>query len=137
MSFIERIGEDVPAGAQRATPALGVHPEDTYLAAASAAVPLEDLQRRRLVGTVGTEQREHFSLAHLKGDTAHGVDRAVALELQPADGGPVQPSPMPLPPTTLMPLASLAGVAATEPLGAGAAVAWVAGATLETSTWRP
>ncbi len=59
------------------------------------------------------------------------------VAIQPAGGSPVQPSPMPLVPTTLMPLASLAGVATTQPLGAGAAVAWVAGATLETSTWQP
>jgi hypothetical protein len=53
------------------------------------------------------------------------------IAMQPAGGGPVQPSP------PLMPLASLVGVATTQPLGAGAAVAWVTGATLETSTWRP
>jgi len=53
------------------------------------------------------------------------------VAIQPAGGGPAQPSPTP------MPLASLVGVATTQPLGAGAAVAWVAGATLATSTWRP
>jgi hypothetical protein len=59
------------------------------------------------------------------------------VAMQPAGGGTVQSSPMPLPPTMLMPLASLAGVATTQPVGAGAAVAWVAGAKLEISTWRP
>jgi hypothetical protein len=59
------------------------------------------------------------------------------VAMQPAGGGAVQSSPMPLPPTMLMPLASLAGVATTQPVGAGAAVAWVAGAKLEVSTWQP
>ncbi|MGA2453416.1 MAG: hypothetical protein ABSG93_07845 [Solirubrobacteraceae bacterium] len=54
------------------------------------------------------------------------------VAVQPAGGGAVRPSPMPLPP-----LASLAGVVTTQPVGAGAAVAWVAGAKLEISTWRP
>ncbi len=53
------------------------------------------------------------------------------IAMQPAGGGSVQPSP------TLMPSATLVGIATTQPLGAGAAVAWVAGATLSTSTWRP
>ncbi len=54
------------------------------------------------------------------------------VAVQPAGGGAVQPSPMPLPP-----LASLAGVVTTQPVGAGAAAAWVAGAKLELSTWQP
>lgn len=53
------------------------------------------------------------------------------VAMQPAGGGPVQPSP------TLMPSASLVGVATAEPLGAGAAVAWVTDSTLQASTWRP
>jgi hypothetical protein len=57
--------------------------------------------------------------------------------MQPAGAGAVQPSPVPLSPTTLMPLASLAGIATTQPVGAGAAVAWVAEAKLKISTWRP
>jgi hypothetical protein len=54
------------------------------------------------------------------------------VAMQPAGGGAVQASPMPLPP-----LASLAGVATAQPVGAGAAAAWLAGAKLEISTWRP
>lgn len=54
------------------------------------------------------------------------------VAMQPASGGAAQPSPMPLPPS-----ASLAGVVTTEPLGTGAAAAWVAGAKLQISTWRP
>ncbi len=52
--------------------------------------------------------------------------------MQPADGGAMQPSPMPLPPS-----ASLAEIVTTQPVGAGAAAAWVAGAKLTISTWRP
>jgi len=32
---------------------------------------------------------------------------------------------------------SIVGIATTQPVGAGAAVAWVAGAKLEVSNWRP
>jgi len=53
------------------------------------------------------------------------------VAMQPAGGGAVQSSPMPLPPS-----ASLAGLVTTQPVGAGAAVAWVAVAKLEISTWR-
>lgn len=54
------------------------------------------------------------------------------VAMQPAGVSAVQASPMPLPP-----LASLAGVVTTQPVGAGAAAAWVVGAKLEISTWRP
>ena len=54
------------------------------------------------------------------------------IAIQPAGSGAVQPSPMPTPPA-----ASLAGIATTQPLGAGAAVAWMVGAKLEISSWRP
>lgn len=54
------------------------------------------------------------------------------VAVQPAGGGAMQASPAPL-----APMASLAGVVTTQPVGAGAAVAWVAGAELEVSTWRP
>ncbi|HUB73782.1 MAG TPA: hypothetical protein VL979_07075 [Solirubrobacteraceae bacterium] len=59
------------------------------------------------------------------------------VAMQPAGAGAVQPSPAPLPPAMATPLASLAGIATTEPVGAGAAVAWVAAAKLEISTWQP
>jgi hypothetical protein len=52
--------------------------------------------------------------------------------MQPAGGGAMQPSPMPLPPS-----ASLAGIVTTQPVGTGAAAAWIAGARLTISTWRP
>jgi len=54
------------------------------------------------------------------------------IAVQPSSGGMPQSSPMPLPPS-----ASLTGVVTAEPVGAGAAVAWVAGAKLEISTWQP
>ncbi len=59
------------------------------------------------------------------------------VAMQPAGVGAAQPSPVPLPPTTLTPRASLAGVATTQPVGSGSTVAWVAGAELDVSTWRP
>lgn len=61
------------------------------------------------------------------------------VALQPVAGGPVQASPMPLAPTSPMATASasFAGMATVQPLGAGAAVAWISGATLDVSTWRP
>ncbi|HUH79868.1 MAG TPA: hypothetical protein VLZ06_00950 [Solirubrobacteraceae bacterium] len=59
------------------------------------------------------------------------------IAMQPAGGGAVQSSPIPLPPTPMMPSLTIAAIATTQPVGAGAAVAWVAGAKLEVSTWRP
>jgi len=61
--------------------------------------------------------------------------QASPVAVQPVGGGPVQPSPVPLPMTLLGP--SLVGVAMTQPIGAGAVVAWTAGARLKLSTWRP
>jgi hypothetical protein len=51
------------------------------------------------------------------------------VAMQPAGGGAAQPSPVPLPPS-----ASLVGAVAAQPVGAGAAVAWVAGAKLEVAS---
>ena len=59
------------------------------------------------------------------------------VAMQPAGGGALQLSPIHLPPTTMKPPVSIAGIACTQPVGAGAAVAWVTGAKLEISTWRP
>ncbi len=52
------------------------------------------------------------------------------VTMQPAGGGPAQPSPVP------MSSAPFAAVATTQPLGAGAAAAWVTGGRLLVSTWR-
>jgi len=59
------------------------------------------------------------------------------VAMQPAGGGAVQPSPVRVPPTTMKPPVSIVAIASTQPVGAGAAVAWVTGAKLDISSWRP
>ena len=60
-----------------------IDPEHRDLAAASAAVALEDLDRRRLAGAVGAEEREDLAAVDLEVDPAHRLDIAVGLA-QPA-----------------------------------------------------
>ena len=67
-----------------AQPALGgvvgrVDAERLDAPGAARAEALEDLDRRRLAGAVGAEQREHLALLHLEADVVHGHGVAVGL----------------------------------------------------------
>ena len=59
--------------------AAGSWPSTRDVAAAAAAVALEDLDRRRLARAVGPEQPEDLAAAHLEVDAAHGLVLAVGL----------------------------------------------------------
>src|SRR5262249_34577547 len=56
-----------------------IRPEHLDLAAVPLAVPLEDLDRRRLAGTVRAEQPEHLAGCDLEVDAAERLVGAVAL----------------------------------------------------------
>ena len=54
--------------------------EDDRLATVGRAKPFEDLDRRRLASTVGTEQAEDLAGHHLEVDAVHGPDVAVLFD---------------------------------------------------------
>jgi hypothetical protein len=57
----------------------GIAAEDLHLARVTRAVALEDLDRRRLPGTVRTQQREDLADRDLEIDAAHRLNRTVRL----------------------------------------------------------
>jgi hypothetical protein len=62
---------------QVAVAALGVAAEDTHLTARGPAIALEDLDGRRLAGTVWAKQAEDLARLDLKGEPAHGLHPTV------------------------------------------------------------
>jgi hypothetical protein len=53
--------------------------QDRHLAAAALAIALEDLDRRRLAGAVGAEEREHLACVDVQVDPPDGLDVPVGL----------------------------------------------------------
>jgi hypothetical protein len=70
---------DPDALAQLALTSFGVVAEHADAAAGAPPVALEDLDRRRLASPVRAEQAEHLAARDLEGETADGVDVAIAL----------------------------------------------------------
>ena len=65
-----------------------VVPEDGDDAARAVAVPLEDLDGRRLARAVGSEEAEHLAAGDVEVDPSDGVDVAVGLaQVADEDGG--------------------------------------------------
>ena len=62
---------------------LGIDSEHRRLASGPLAVSLEHLDRGRLAGPVGAEEREHLAAVHLEIDAAHRLELSVGLA-QPA-----------------------------------------------------
>ena len=76
---VRRLQDDPDPLAQRRAAMLGVDAEHRHVAAVAGAVPLENLDRRRLTGAVRPEQAEHLALLDGEADAADGFDLAVAL----------------------------------------------------------
>ena len=70
------------AFAERAFPAAGVAAEHTHLAGGRRAVPLEDLDDRRLPGAVGAEQRDDLAFGDRDRQAAQHEDHVVVDDLQ-------------------------------------------------------
>jgi hypothetical protein len=74
--------------AQLAAAAGGVDPQDPGLTAGAGAVALQDLDDRRLAGSVGTQQAEHLAPCDLEAHPAHRLRLAIrAPEVAHLDGG--------------------------------------------------
>src|SRR5262249_1180829 len=74
-----RLEDDAdPLAEVRAGP-LGIVPEDAHLARVAAAVPLEDLHRRRLAGAVRAEKTEDLALLDREVDPPHRLEAPVGL----------------------------------------------------------
>ena len=70
---------DADSLAEGAPAAFGIEAEDRHLAPVAAAMPFEDLERRRLAGAVGAQEREHLALLDREAHPVHGAVRAIAL----------------------------------------------------------
>ena len=60
-----------------------IEAEHADVAAVALAVPLEDLDRRRLARAVRSEDRQHFALGDAEAEVANGGDTAVRLAQTP------------------------------------------------------
>ena len=78
------LGDDPDSLAQGARRALRVDAQHGDRAGVAPAVPLENLEHRRLARAVRAEHGHDLALAHLEVDSAHRLEAAVAL-VQPAD----------------------------------------------------
>ncbi len=79
--FLENDADLVPPGTAAGG---GVDAEHAYLAGSAVAEPFEDLDGCRLARTVGAEEGEDLTAAHLEVDAPDGVSTPVALD-EPAD----------------------------------------------------
>jgi hypothetical protein len=80
--------DDAGALPQGARPPGRIVPEDGDDAAGAVAVPLEDLDGRRLARAVGSEEAEHLAAGDVEVDPSDGVDVAVGLaQVADEDGG--------------------------------------------------
>ena len=75
-AFLE---DDPDLGAQAPIAPLGVHPEHRDRARVARAVTLQDLDGRRLAGTVRAEQGDHLTARHFEVDAAESRDAPVGL----------------------------------------------------------
>src|SRR5262249_52740279 len=74
-----RLEDDADPLAEVGAGAFGIVPEHAPLPAVALAVALEDLDGRRLAGTVRTEQAEHLARLDREVDAAHRLETSVRL----------------------------------------------------------
>ena len=74
-----RLQHDPDAVPVRRATGRGIEAQDAHVSRVAVAITLEDLDRGRLPGAVGAEQREDLALVHREVDAAYRVDCCVRL----------------------------------------------------------